>query len=483
MEGRAAIRSVSRFGLAPGWIGIVAGTLILWHAAMHTGLDGDVFWQWAAGRWMLAHHRLLTRDVFSYTVYGRPWFTEEWGYEVLLAGLVRAIGPVAFWVLSAGAASAVVVVTALAARRTGAGWTWVGLLAVSLGLALELFLRDRPQVLSYLFFTVELALLNRARRRPRTLWAVVGLMALWANIHGSFLLGVAVLVLEGVVAWLPIRWGRWLAPHPLPRRTAAGTLASAVAATWLTPHGPALWGYAWHVATDYRIADAIQEWRPPDFHDPLLLGLVMGPLAWTVWALGRSTEPVSWPRLALSGALLTATLDSVRFLPYFWIAWAYWAAERPLDPNLHHARPGLWVWAILVGLGAWLLHGPWVAPGTPARTVPVAAVDRLRHVEGRVFATYRWGDYLVWAGIPVFIDGRTDLYTGTGVFGEYLGIQNLTMVPDPVFRDYGIDWVLWPPGTTLAVYLSRDPAWRLVYVSDQADIFRRVGARAARGGV
>ncbi|MCL8208372.1 MAG: hypothetical protein K6V97_09925 [Actinomycetia bacterium] len=472
-----------RFGLAPGWIGIATGALLLWHVALHTGLDGDVFWQWAAGRWMLAHHRLLTQDVFSYTVSGRPWFTEEWGYEVLLAGLIQLLGPVALWLLSAGVGSAAVVVSAVAARAQGASWTWAGLLAVLLGLGLELFLRDRPQVVSYLLFAAQLALLARARKHPRTLCILPGLMALWANLHGSFLLGLGVLALEAVAAWWPVRWGRWIVSRPLERRAATAVLGAGGLATFLTPHGPALWGYAWHVATDSRIAAVIQEWQSPNFHDPLLLALVAGPIAWSVVALGRTSEPVSWPGMVLSGTLLVATLDSVRFLPYFLLAWVHWAASRPLAPDLNRARPALWVWPAVVVVAVLFLRGPWVAPGTPARTVPVAAVDRLRNVHGRIFATYRWGDYLVWAGVPVFIDGRTDLYTGTGVLGEYLGIANLTRVPDAVWRDYGVDYVLWPPGTTLAVYLERDPGWRLVYVSAQADIFERVTARTTRGGV
>ncbi len=43
----------------------------------------------------------------------------------------------------------------------------------------------------------------------------------------------------------------------------------------------------------------------------------------------------------------------------------------------------------------------------------MAATNFLEHQTGRVFTTYWWGDYLIYRHIPVFVDGRTDLYFGT----------------------------------------------------------------------
>ena len=50
---------------------------------------------------------------------------------------------------------------------------------------------------------------------------------------------------------------------------------------------------------------------------------------------------------------------------------------------------------------------------------PVAATNFLEHQTGRVFTTYWWGDYLIYKHIPVFVDGRTDLYFGTEILQTY----------------------------------------------------------------
>ena len=51
--------------LHPALIVVVGACAALFHEAMRTGLLGDVFYQLSAGQWMLAHHAVIRRDVFS----------------------------------------------------------------------------------------------------------------------------------------------------------------------------------------------------------------------------------------------------------------------------------------------------------------------------------------------------------------------------------------------------------------------------------
>ena len=139
-----ARRRGARLAAPVGIVGVVVGCLVPWRAAMHSGLSGDVFWQLASGRWMLDHHQILRQDVFSYTVLGRHWLTPEWGYQVLLAAAVRQLGPVAFWLLSAGTATLTVLAVTARCRRYGAGWTWTGIIAITCGAAMAVFSSRLP---------------------------------------------------------------------------------------------------------------------------------------------------------------------------------------------------------------------------------------------------------------------------------------------------------------------------------------------------
>jgi hypothetical protein len=113
----------------------------------------------------------------------------------------------------------------------------------------------------------------------------------------------------------------------------------------------------------------------------------------------------------------------------------------------------------------------------------VRAVAYLGHHPGRIFSTYLWNDYLDWVGRPVFVDGRTEIYTDNGVLSQYLAIDNLTTDPDPLLRSHGVDYVLWPRGTALMQYLEHDRHWRVVWSSSQAVVLRYVApAQTAQPG-
>ena len=461
--------------LPVGIIGVVAGCLIAWRSALHNGVFDDTYWHWATGNWMLDHHRVLNHDIYSYTVAGHSWITPEWGYGVLLAESVRLIGPVAFWLLSAGLASLTVLAVALRSRLVGAGWTWTGLLCVETGVAVTISLDDRPQMVSYFFLALLLLMMTLARRRRGWLYATPFLFVLWANMHGSFLLGLGVLVLEVIASLVHRRVGRVVAPDRLSTKPAVVTLAVSALATLVNPFGPGVYSSALGVTFNSTIRELIQEWQSPNFHDFAILAVVVLPVAITVAFLAFSREDVPALELVLASFLLVSTLDAVRFLPYFAIAWSALAARcSPLRREA--VRPTILVWPLLAVLGLSLLQGPWWAAGTPAASVPVNAVRYLEHQPGRVFSTYLWNDYLDYVGIRVFVDGRTELYTSTPVLRQYLEVNDLTTNPDPILRAYGVAYVLWPTKSALSLYLAEDRNWRVVWRSHQVLIFHYVGA-------
>ena len=456
-----------------GVVGIVVGCLLPWRAALHHGVFDDTFWHRAAGVWMLDHRRVLDHDVFSYTVSGRRWATPEWGYDVLLAQSVRSVGPVAFWLLSAGLAMVTVIAVAVRSRLVGAGWTWTGLLCVEAGAAITLFLDDRPQMLSYLFLALLLLLLTLARRRRGWLWPVPVLFVAWANLHGSFPLGLAILLVEVVAAMVRVRLGRVSVRAPLPKGPVVATFVASGLATLANPFGPAVYSSALGVTFNQDVRRLIGEWQSPDFHDPAMVAVLVLPVVATVAYLAFSSRDVPALELALAAFLFVSSLEAVRFVPYFAIAWCALAASCPPIEE-ERLRPSLVVWPLVAVLGVSFLHGPFYPAAQPAPSVPVRAVAYLEHHPGRIFSTYLWNDYLDWVGRPVFVDGRTELYTDNGVLSRYLAIDGLTTDPDPVLRSHDVEYVLWPPGTALSSYLEHDAHWRVAWRSSTAVVFHYV---------
>ena len=55
-------------------------------------VDIDYYWHYKAGEYMVRHTTILTKDIFSWSLYQFPWMSHEWLFEVLLYGLDIVFG-------------------------------------------------------------------------------------------------------------------------------------------------------------------------------------------------------------------------------------------------------------------------------------------------------------------------------------------------------------------------------------------------------
>ena len=131
-----------------------------------------------------------------------------------------------------------------------------------------------------------------------------------------------------------------------------------------------------------------------------------------------------------------------------------------------------WVGGGLAALTIVILAIPAVPAGSVASNQPVQAFDYLQAHPGRIFTEYTWGDYSIARHRATFVDGRTDLFEGQ-VLTEFMAVTNLTTNPDPVLSASHVSYVVWAPGTPLALYLAHDHRWRVVDRSSVAVVFAR----------
>jgi hypothetical protein len=119
-----------------------------------------------------------------------------------------------------------------------------------------------------------------------------------------------------------------------------------------------------------------------------------------------------------------------------------------------------------------------------ARTSPVHAVEYLRShaVPGPMFATYEFGDYLVWAmapATPVFIDGRGELYEREGVLADYLEVAGVRPRALEVLRARGVQSCLVRQGEPLITFLAALPEWKQIYADDLSVLLVRTGTTSS----
>jgi hypothetical protein len=449
-------------------------------------VDPDLWWHIKVGQNILATHHWPTTDPFSFTVAGTPWIAYEWLGDVLLGGVARYGGLLGLDVLLIVLASAVMLALyAYGTMRSGnskAGFVASGLLC---SLAFASF-NLRPQMLGYFFLVLALIALERFRQgKPRAIWFLPPLFLLWINTHGSWVIGLGVILVFLASGLVEFRYGgiearRWSATE---RMRLELVFLLCLAAVPLTPYGTRLAAYPFTVASTLPLnVGNVLEWQPMPFNIPggkLFLAVVLA------FFVAQMVLQLTW-RLAevvlFFGGILLACLH-VRFLllfvpffiPLFATVMARWLP--PYDRKKDHYFLNVFLMAAVVI--AMMKYFPTRSEiqGIVARTYPVRAVEYLQQhpVPGPMFNTYGYGGYLIWM-LPeqkVFIDGRGDLYEDGGAFSEYLEVSSLKPAAFTVLRAHRIQWCLLERKEPLATVLSAQPDWEQRYSDDVSVLFVR----------
>jgi hypothetical protein len=429
--------------------------------------DGDTWWHLAAGDWMLTHRVVPTRDIFTFTFAGQPWNAQEWLSEILMALAFRVAGWSGLHILFGVAfgATAAIVMGCLRRRMD----TVPALLTGVLGLiCVAGSLLARPHILALPLLALWTASLVEARAAGRTPpWWLAGVMLLWANLHGSFAFGLALAAALGFEASLQsadrkkniLHWGTFL-------------IASIVAAM-LTPRGLDGLLFPFKLLMMPGIA-GIGEWAPSDLThpSPFLLALLA---MIAVLIVGKPRLPAIRALLALG--LVYLALAHMRHQMLFGVAAPLLAA-----PSLGAAWPtksqtdNPWLVPGAVLALALLLIVRVALPATRMedRVSPMAA---LAHVppglrSRPVLNAYDYGGYLIFQGVKVFIDGRTDMYS-TGFLKNYDQLAKGGSALTSTLAHDHIAWTIFPTGSKTARALDHMPGWHRLYGDANATVHVR----------
>ena len=96
-----------------------------------------------------------------------------------------------------------------------------------------------------------------------------------------------------------------------------------------------------------------------------------------------------------------------------------------------------------------------------------------------MFNEYDWGGFLIWQ-FPeqkVFVDGRMPYWKTSNRFPfleEQYAISAQSGSIEMLENTYGVDWIMIRPGRQLALVLSGQKDWKLVYHDTIAMIYYRI---------
>jgi hypothetical protein len=502
----------------------------------------DTWWHLAMGALYSAEGLAPQNDPLLFTTGARVPVPHEWLFQVAIHHVKGLAGFAGLRVVHVAAVAGILVCVAATFRRAGAslGVAAVGTLVFT-SLSWFRLIQLRPDLVSVAAVLGVYALLLQGDGPPswRRVGAALLLLALWANAHSVFAVGVALLLaaLLGALLWAAlVRAVPGSREQPARQRNAAlarrltAALGLAVVVTALNPRGfdqhltffaEADAGAIWQLRDDFLRYDPLRPvWGNAAFsplswglYDALLIAFAASALAAGLafahrrsLAALRVLDPV---HLGLGAAAIVASIVAVRF---------HWLSVFPLLYLIRRhgaaiARSRLAVWALAAAGVALAVVMP-RANGFAAFAAEVAREERGyrapwmdrrycgsgarfledARLEGHLYNPFNLGGFLGYRVAPrlrTFIDGRLD-HVPPLVLDDYRTLRRASLVgPTQRLRDLLDRWQVdlffadaFPeseyPGRQSGFHLRRQPDWIPVYASGTHAIYVRKHERNRR---
>ncbi len=483
MSGRSPLAILDRPRVAPALAALAFAALAVKNA-ISPAIDQDPFWLASAARLTLRTGHVPRENTFSFVAAHTPWICHEVGFAFLYDGGLSAMGPAFFALVGIlGAALTVGIVTAFVARDAKHRAV-IAATALLVLVALPLFYSP-PAFASLGLVAGMTALAFRDGFDARRAAICVLLEWLWAQMHGSFPLGVALLVVSAI-------------DSPRGRKARLVAAAAGAALTLVNPYGPALHAL---VVTYARggsdVARVIQEhiteflplWRAPGVFGPFAVPALAFVSLLAVVAVVRGTDRVRGLfvlALAAMATLHTRHILLAIVVGSMLVARTFDSLLSPTNEPRPHPRrlgAGLVLPGVAVAIAALALtmarhpRAWWLGTNLGGQGA-AALIDELPD-GARVYAPFGVAPVVTWyafpRGVRVLYDPRNDCYPADVALAalslEYDDAAERAAA-DTVSH-FGADWALARAGSSVEASFAASPAWRRVDEKPGLALFAR----------
>lgn len=449
--------------------------------------DADTYLHVAIGDWIRQHGEVPLTDPFTYTFAGKPWIPHEWLAGLAMSYVYTLGGWYGICVLTIGSLALTLVIMAwFMSRHLPAIYVFLLIFVASDGLESHLLARPHVFVWPLMALWVSLLLIRSESARNPPYW-MLPLLVLWANLHGSFVLALAFIPPLAIEAYL----------------NASRVDRSRLVVTWsvffilalltcfMTPFGLDGVIFPGKVVSMQSLS-TIGEWKP------LSVSAYPVSLVWLglLLVLGlRGLLKLPWIRLLLILGLGWQMMLHGRFYSVFAIfvplllaqpfsvSRLNWPLVNQQESNDHRllgigavrSTPLSLVIAVLIVISAVVgLNQPTLEPSE--RITPKGAVSYLEKVKqtGNGLNFYSYGGYLIWKGIPVFMDGRVDL-RGDAAIREYdeAITKEVSVGLAELLNKNQVEWTIFPKKYIGVLHMDREAGWVRAYEDEQTVVHLR----------
>jgi hypothetical protein len=455
-----------------GFFILVLFAYLTWMIVAYCGTGDDTYWHIKVGEWIVRNNQVPTTGIFSYTAANTPWVSHEWLSAIIIYLIYSVAGwPGLVFLATLSISLAMWLLFIFLVKRISINTCIIFILFAYFLLTSHIMPRPHILILPLMvFWTAELIKASENQTHPP--YPVALTIALWSNMHGSFIMGIPFVLFFAAESVFAIKDG------PLRLKELRHWLLFfllTLSALFINPHGVNGVLLPFKLTHQTYSIDHIVEWASPNFHDiqPLEFWL-LGFIGLCLYK-GLTLPPF---RLIFLLGLLHLSLKYIRFssdqLPFL----SPLILAAPLSKQLNRP-PDFAIGSLFPkNIKHWLaicLYLTALSIYLPNRTIEtkqnihlakvMATLQNERAILGNVLNSYALCSHLIFHDFPVFIDSRAELY-GDKFLEKHARTTLLEKGSQPLLdliKDYNISWTIFETNQPINTFLGERAEWRQIY--------------------
>lgn len=466
--------------------------------------DIDIWWHMASGRWILENNSLPSSDPFSVFSAQNKIRTDivlkgQWLGQVILYKIYNYFSDDGLVIFRSLLLSAFLLLTYIRAKLLGLSESTSLFLVCLIGFNLFGFTGLRPQLFGFGFALFVFLLIDWFEKTGKIKYLLLlpAIAIVWANTHGSFILGIVLLLMYSILNIFEYR----LKQNKFQNNLNILFICAVAFAlfSYINPNGFQAVRYIFEL----QISDL--QSRTSEYTSSLKIYTLGYSLAQFWIYLFYGLTLIALPgifRLSPGKAIITLflgaiSLDSFRYYLFFILISGPYVMQAIMQyDKIQKCTKALlvinslkYIILLIILFGTFtLLQTNYKTASTPyninASRYPTVLSRHCsdENLRGYMFNYFGWGGYLIWnlyPGIKPYIDGRM---LDDSKLDKYMNILWATKEGIQYFKNEHFNYVMIPyfkPGTkqvyALNLYLQNQADWTAIYRGNHGLLYRKTG--------
>jgi hypothetical protein len=421
-------------------------------------IDYDYFWHIKAGEYMF-NNGILRYDVFSWFTSSKYWMSHEWLFEIIIYCLKLVFGDYHVIVYTFITLTILLLIFLFSNKRNflkNIPYTLIYFLFFFI--LIINYLQCRPHLVSFsllaltIYFLYDLYLNENSRK----IYFLPIITIFWANVHGGSsnlpYLMCLIFIIGGLFSF---KFTKIEAKRFTKKQFSKYLIVMflCMISVCINIHGFKMFIYPYENMADSVMLSNISEWRSTSLNELLHYEYYIF-LLFLIFTMLFSNKKIQFIDLILLGFVTYLGLKSIRFWIYTYIVMTYvifnYVKAKKLDNN---TIQGIGIFSLFL-IVMFICNIGEITNIKFSTNISEELVSVLKSENpSRLFNMYDYGGELIYNDIPVFIDGRADLYTKYN-YKDYLNISNLNGDYVKLIEKYNFDYFLVDKDYSINTYLK-----------------------------